>query len=66
MCTALEELVKDSREEGREEGWGQGKDMMLILTSRMVLAGEADKIPLMQRDPAVLQEMLDKYQVSVI
>lgn len=62
MCTALEELVKDSREEGKE----QGKDMMLILTSRMVLAGEADKIPLMQRDPAVLQEMLNKYQIEDI
>lgn len=57
MCTALEELVRDSKEEGREEE----RKTLLRLMSRMVLAGEADKIPLMGKDPAILQEMQEKY-----
>lgn len=60
MCRALEELERDARAEGKEAGIGD----MLLLTSRMVEAGEADKIPLMLNDPALLQEMLIKYEVK--
>lgn len=61
MCTALEELVRDSKEEGREEGREEERKTLLLLMSRMVLDGEADKIPLMGKDPAILQEMQEKY-----
>lgn len=60
MCTALEELVRDSKEEGREEE----RNALLVLMSRMVLAGEADKIPLMEKNPSILKEMQEKYGES--
>lgn len=61
MCTALEELVRDSKEEGREEE----RKALLLLMSRMVLAGEADKIPLMEKNPAILKDMQEKYGENV-
>lgn len=38
---------------------------LLLLMSRMVLAGEADKIPLMEKNPAILKDMQEKYGENV-
>ena len=63
----FEELMRESMEkgieEGLEKGLKEGQNRILTLTSCMIQAGETASIPLLQQDPAFLEEMLVKYHL---
>ncbi len=59
------EMLSDERKEGRLEGLQEGQCRMLKLMESMEAGGDADKIPLLYRDPDFLQKMYDKYHTEV-
>ena len=58
----MKELLHDDdvREEGREAGRAEGRNLLLALISRMATGGDADKAAQLG-DPEVLKAMQEKY-----
>lgn len=54
------EMLNDDRKEGRTEG----QDHLLQLINRMQDGGDGDKILLLGKNPALLQEMYSKYHIG--
>lgn len=54
------EMLNDERKEGRTEG----QDHLLQLINRMQDGGDGDKILLLGKNPALLQEMYNKYHIG--
>ena len=58
----FEELLQKERKQGHSEGCEAGEKRMHMLISKMLEAGENDKISMLS-DKAFLQEMYRKYQI---
>ena len=67
----FEELLRDSKREGIEEGRSEGitsgrmeeRERLLQLIRRMSESGEADQIVRLEREPEFLERMLTKYRL---
>lgn len=71
----FDEMLKDERAEGREEGWesgrneglAQGKSTLLLLLKAMKQAGESleEALPRLESEPAFRETMIKKYRIEV-
>lgn len=71
MCTALEELKQDWKNEGLSEGLSEGRsegiqigeNRIMTLVSYMLQDGAVDDILRLKSDEGFKKEMLGKYQL---
>lgn len=65
MCTALEDLKKEGIEIGEKRGIRKASEAILTLVNCMLTGEDAPKIPQLQKDLELRQEMMAKYQVQL-
>lgn len=65
MCTALEDLKKEGIEIGEKRGIRKASEAILTLVNCMLTGEDASKIPQLQKDLELRQEMMAKYQVQL-
>ena len=62
MCTAIKELMEDSRAEGIEEGVTKGEDMLADLILKLT-PGSKDYMKALQGTTAVRKRLYKKYGI---
>lgn len=72
QCEGRERYYMDmscARNEGREEGWAEGKaqseSLMFALITAMTEDNRLTDIPRLAKDPAFYQEMLNCYKLAI-